>query len=80
MEPSKNSMQYFFKMSQNRYLRRKLAKQLGMMKHGWQNVKEEFPPYNKPMDLGINKFKKAGHSYKDVVEYKQKSYGALSNK
>lgn len=78
--PSKNSIQYFFKMSQNRRLRRRMAKELGLMKEGWQNIKEEFPPYNQPIDLGIKKFKKAGHSAKDVVEYKLKSYGALSNK
>lgn len=80
MEPGKNAIEYFFKMSQSRRLRRRMAKELKMMKHGWQNIKDEFPPYNQPLDLGINKFKKAGHSAKDVVEYKLKSYGALSNK
>jgi len=56
-----------------------MAKNLGVMKLGWQNVKDQFPPYNQPMDLGIKKFKKAGHSYKDVLEYKMKAREALSN-
>lgn len=75
----KARIEYFFNHSQNRRLRRKMARDLKMMKLGWQNVKEEFPPYNKPMDLGIKKFKKTGASYKDVVEYKMKARTALSN-
>lgn len=76
----KARLEYFFNNSQNRRLRRKMAKNLGLMKKGWQNIKDEFPPYNKPMDLGIKKFKrslrkansgkKTGASHKDVVEYK----------
>lgn len=66
----KARLEYFFNHSQNRSLRRKMAKELGLMKQGWQNIKDEFPPYNNPVDLGINKFKKAGHSYKEVLEYK----------
>lgn len=76
---SKARMEYFFNHSQSRRLRRKMAKDLGMMKEGWQNVKDEFPPYNKPMDLGIKKFKKAGHSHKDVVEYKKEARLAFVN-
>ena len=74
----KARLEYFFNNSQNRRLRRKMAKNLGLMKQGWQSVKDEFPPYNKPMDLGIKKFKKTGASSKDVVEYKLKARKALS--
>lgn len=74
----KARLEYFFNHSQNRKLRRKMAKNLGLMKQGWQNVKDEFPPYNKPMDLGIKKFKKTGASSKDVVEYKLRARKALS--
>lgn len=74
----KARLEYFFNNSQNRRLRRKMAKNLGLMKKGWQNIKDEFPPYNKPMDLGIKKFKKTGASHKDVVEYKLKARKALS--
>ena len=74
----KARLEYFFNNSQNRRLRRKMAKNLGLMKQGWQNVKDEFPPYNKPMDLGIKKFKKTGASSKDVVEYKLRARKALS--
>ena len=75
----KARLEYFFNNSQNRRLRRKMAKNLGLMKQGWQSIKDEFPPYNKPMDLGIKKFKKTGASRKDVVEYKLKARKALSN-
>lgn len=71
-------IKYFARMSQSRKLRRRMAKELGLMKYGWQNIKDQFPPRNQPMDLGIKKFKKAGHSNKDVLEFKKKSYGALS--
>ena len=74
----KARLEYFFNNSQNRRLRRKMAKNLGLMKKGWQNIKDEFPPYNKPMDLGIKKFKKTGASHEDVVEYKLKARKALS--
>lgn len=77
---SKARMEYFFNNSQNRKLRRRMAKNIGAMKEGWQNVKDQFPPYNHPLDLGINKFKKTGASHKDVVEYKLKARQALSNK
>ena len=74
----KARLEYFFNYSQNRKLRRKMARDLGLMKQGWQNVKEEFPPYNHQMDLGIKKFKKAGHNYKEVLEYKLRARKALS--
>ena len=74
----KARLEYFFNNSQNRRLRRKMAKDLHMMKQGWQSVKEEFPPYNHPIDLGIKKFKKTGASSKDVVEYKLRARKALS--
>ena len=74
----KARLEYFFNNSQNRRLRRKMAKNLGLMKQGWQNIKDEFPPYNRPMDLGIKKFKKTGASSKDVVEYKLRARKALS--
>ena len=73
----KARLEYFFNHSQNRRLRRKMAKDLSMIKQGWQNVKEEFPPYNHPMDLGIKKFKKTGASSKDVVEYKKEARAAF---
>ena len=73
----KARLEYFFNNSQNRRLRRKMAKNLGLMKKGWQNIKDEFPPYNEPMDLGIKKFKKTGASSKDVVEYKLRARKAL---
>ena len=75
----KARLEYFFNNSQNRRLRRKMAKNLGLMKQGWQSIKDEFPPYNRPMDLGIKKFKKTGASHKDVVEYKLRARKALSN-
>ena len=74
----KARLEYFFNNSQNRRLRRKMAKNLGLMENGWQNIKDEFPPYNRPMDLGIKKFKKTGASSKDVVEYKLRARKALS--
>ena len=79
MEPviEKARLEYFFNNSQNRRLRRKMAKNLGLMKQGWQSIKDEFPPYNEPMDLGIKKFKKTGASSKDVVEYKLRARKAL---
>ena len=73
----KARLEYFFNNSQNRRLRRKMAKNLGLMKKGWQKIKDEFQPYNKPMDLGIKKFKKTGASHKDVVEYKLRARKAL---
>ena len=85
----KARLEYFFNNSQNRRLRRKMAKNLGLMKQGWQGIKDEFPPYNKPMDLGIKKFKrslrkansgkKTCASSKDVIEYKLRARKALSN-
>ena len=74
----KARLEYFFNNSQNRRLRRKMAKNFGLMRKGWQKIKDEFPPYNKPMDLGIKKFKKTGASHKDVVEYKLRARKALS--
>lgn len=76
---------FFFRMSQSRALRRKMAKQLGYMKYGWQNIKEDFPPYNKPQDLGINRFKRTlketslstSDKYKAVVQYKLKARAAF---
>ena len=73
----KARLEYFFNNSQNRRLRRKMAKNFGLTRKGWQKIKDEFPPYNKPMDLGIKKFKKTGASHKDVVEYKLRARKAL---
>ena len=78
---------YFFENSQSRKLRRRMAKRFGQMKFGWQNIKEDFPPYNKPRDLGINKFKRTlketslGTSDKNkaVLQYKMKAHEALVN-
>lgn len=77
---------WFFRNSQSRYLRRKMAKTLGFMKYGWQAVKEEFPPYNKPMNLGIKEFKRSlkdtalspGDKRKAVVQYKLKAREAFT--
>lgn len=71
--------EYFFNNSQNRQLRRRMAKNLGLMKQGWQNIKDEFPPYNKPMDLGIKRFKRTGASNKDVLHYKEEAHSAFVN-
>ena len=73
----KARLEYFFNHSQNRRLRRKMARELGLMKQGWQAIKDQVPHYNEPMNLGIKKFKKAGHSYKDVLEYKLRARKAL---
>jgi len=78
---------YFFENSQSRKLRRRMAKRFGQMKLGWQNIKEDFPPYNKPTDLGINKFKKTvkqtnlstSGKNKAVLQYKVKAREALVN-
>lgn len=78
---------WFKKMSQNRRLRRLMARKLGYMKQGWQNVKDEFPPINKPQDLGVNEFKrvlkekKISTSVKNkaVLQYKLKAREALVN-
>lgn len=50
-------VEYFFKMSQSRRLRRQMAKQLKVLKF-WKSMKEEFPPYNEPHNLGIRKLKR----------------------
>ena len=73
----KARLEYFFNNSQNRRLRRKMARELGLMKQGWQSIKDQVPPYNEPMNLGIKKFKKTGASHKDVVEYKLRARKAL---
>lgn len=79
---------YFFLNSQNRKLRRKMAKKLGLMKQGWQNIKDDFPPYNKPKDLGINEFKKVVNTNKSlsssqrnkaVLQYKSKAKEVLAD-
>jgi len=78
---------YFFENSQSRRLRRRMAKNLGFMKQGWQNIKEDFPPYNKPKDLGIKNFKRTlektslstSDKNKAVVQYKMKAHEALVN-
>lgn len=80
-------LEYFFRNSQNRRLRRRMAKRLGMMKNGWQNIKEEFPPYNQPKNLGINKFKRSlketslnsSDKHKAVLQYKAKARKAVNN-
>ena len=76
----KQRLEYFYNHSQSRRLRRKMAKELGFMKLGWQNVKDQFPAYNKPLDLGINKYKKTGQPHKNVVEYKMRARTALNDK
>lgn len=78
---------WFKKMSQNRRLRRLMAKKLGYMKQGWQNVKEEFPPINRPLDLGVKEFKRVlkekplstSVKNKAVLQYKVKAREALVN-
>lgn len=76
--------EYFLKMSQNRMLRRTMAKQLGMR---WQDNKEKFVPYRLPIDLGIKEFKKrlkeselsTSQKNKAVLKYKVKAYSVLAN-
>ena len=78
---------WFFENSQSRKLRRRMAKKLGLMKHGWQNIKDEFPPYNKPQNLGIKGFKRTledtalstSDKNKAVLQYKLKAREALVN-
>ena len=78
---------WFKKMSQNRRLRRLMAKKLGYMKQGWQNVKDEFPPINRPQDLGVSEFKRVlkekplstSVKNKAVLQYKLKAREALVN-
>lgn len=78
---------WFKKMSQNRRLRRLMAKKLGFMKQGWQNVKDEFPPINRPQDLGVKEFKRVlkekplstSVKNKAVLQYKVKAREALVN-
>lgn len=68
---------YFFEHSLSRRLRRKMAKELRI-----PFDKDTFPPYNKPMNLGINEFKKklkntalnSSDRNKAVVQYKMKAY------
>lgn len=68
---------YFFEHSQSRRLRRKMAKELRI-----PFDKDVFPPYNKPMNLGINEFKRqlkntalnSSDKHKAVVQYKMKAY------
>lgn len=83
LEKARN--EYFFKMSQSRYLRRKMAKAMGVLGR-WQEVKDQFPPYNKPYVLGVNKFKKAlakqelsaSDKHKAVLQYKEKARSAFT--
>ena len=78
---------WFEKMSQRRASRRLMAKKLGFMKNGWQNVKEQFPPVNRPIDLGISEFKRVlketplstSDKNKAVLQYKEKAYSAINN-
>ena len=53
----KARLEYFFKMSLNRFRRRKMARELKMMRTGWGKIKDNFPPYNLPIDMGIHKYK-----------------------
>lgn len=84
---SETREEWFFKNSQNRAKRRKMAKLLGYMKDGWQEVSYNFPPVNTPKDLGIQEFKRVlaekGVSTSDknkaVLKYKMKAYEALVN-
>lgn len=77
--------EWFFNNSKNRFLRRRMAKKLGYMKDGWQEVAYNFPPINQPRDLGIKEFKRVlkekGVSTSDknkaVLQYKAKAYEAL---
>ena len=79
--------EWFFRISQSRKLRRRGAKSLRLMKLGWQNIKDDFPPYNKPMDLGIKEFKRTlketslstSDKNKAVLQYKLKAREALVN-
>ena len=78
---------YFFENSQNRKLRRRMAKKLGYMKQGWQTIKDEFPPLNRPQDLGVKEFKRVlkekplstSVKNKAVLQYKLKAREALVN-
>lgn len=74
---------YLTRMLSNRKNRRHLAKRDGQLKN-WQSVKEHYLPINKPIDLGINKFKKLARErlekpYKTVLGYKQEMHMAFDN-
>lgn len=77
--------QWYRKMSKNRRSRREMARKLGLMKKGWQNIKDDFKPINKPFDLGISEFKRVlstsslstSDKNKSVLQYKKKAYEVL---
>ena len=68
-------LEYFFLHSLSRRLRKKMARELKVDFH-------ELPPYNKPMDFGINKFKRSlrgkglsrSQRNRAVVIYKERAY------
>ena len=74
---------YLTKMLSNRKSRRLLAKRDKQLKN-WQSMKEYYLPINKPIDLGINKFKKLARErlekpYKTVLGYKREMHTAFDN-
>jgi len=73
--------EYIAKMLSNRKGRRALAKKDGKIKD-WDSIQNYYGPINKPLDLGINAFKKLARQrldkpYKYVKNYKEAMYNAL---
>lgn len=76
--------QWVGKMLGNRKGRRRLAKRDGRIKD-WADIQDAYGPINKPIDLGINKFKKMAREklnkpYKTVLNYKIEMHKAFYDK
>lgn len=86
MEPDKREEEvrgYLARMLSNRKNRRLLAKRDGQLKN-WSSMKEYYQPINKPLDMGINAFKKMAREklakpHKYVLSYKLEMYKALED-
>lgn len=77
-------LDYIGRMLSNRKGRRKLAKKDQAIKH-WKENQHVYGPINKPIDLGINKFKKMAREklnkpYKTVLNYKVEMHKAFYDK
>ena len=72
---------YIGRMLSSRKGRRKLAKKDGAIKY-WKENQHVYGPVNKPIDLGIKKFKKMAREkldkpYKTVLNYKIEMHKAF---
>lgn len=80
-EYEKKVRDYIGRMLSNRKGRRKLAKKDQAIKH-WKENQHVYGPVIKPIDLGINKFKKMARAkldkpYKTVLNYKVEMHKAF---